>query len=75
MVSGGAAGRWRVVADRAACCGYALCEETCPQMFRLGDDSVIEVLQETVPEELVEQARRAVADCPAAALTLVAADD
>jgi ferredoxin len=60
----------RVAVDRSACCGYAVCTEICPQMFRLGDDSIAVVDDPVVPEELQKTARMAVDSCPQSALSI-----
>ena len=60
----------RAIADRAACCGYALCVETCPQVYRLDDNSVVEILLNPVPAELIDKVRQAVEECPQSALAI-----
>jgi ferredoxin len=59
----------RTRVDKAACCGYALCVEICPEVYRLGGDAIVEILLDPVPPELADKVRRAVEECPQSALT------
>ncbi|MGZ4474869.1 MAG: ferredoxin [Nocardioides sp.] len=58
----------RIVADHAACEGIGMCETTAHEMFVVGDDGLVEVLQ-SEPDD-VTLARAAVAACPVSALRL-----
>jgi ferredoxin len=60
----------RVVADRSRCCGYGLCAQLCPQVFKLDENGLVYVASATVPPELEEEAREGAAACPAEALTV-----
>ncbi len=62
--------RLRVAVDRAACCGYAVCVEICPQIFKLGEDNIAVMENPIVPRELENSARMAVESCPASALSI-----
>jgi len=64
----------RAAVDRTACCGYALCVEICPDMYELGDDNVVHIIQATIPDELMERVRRAVELCPQSALSIEEGD-
>ena len=62
--------RLRAVVDQAACCGYALCVEICPEAYRLNADSVVEIILDPLPSALNHKVRRAVAECPQSALSV-----
>jgi len=62
--------RLKPVADLNLCCGYGLCEEVCPQVFKLGDEGHVTLVVEVVPEGLEKQAREAAASCPQNALAV-----
>jgi ferredoxin len=38
--------------DRDGCISCGLCAETCPEVFRMADDGVAEVIREDVPKEV-----------------------
>ncbi len=61
-------GTVRVVADRSRCCGYGLCAQVCPQVYKLDADGLVYLDSDTVPPELEEEAREGAAACPAEAL-------
>ena len=59
----------RAVADLAKCQGYANCVMEADAIFDVDDETgKVVVLVDTVPEDLAEDARRAAASCPVAAL-------
>lgn len=60
----------RAVVDEDACTACGLCEETCPEVFELGDADVAAVLVDPVPEGQEECARQALDDCPAEAIVV-----
>lgn len=61
---------WAVEVDRERCMGTGACEYTAPHVFAVGDDSVATVIGPVDGED--EAVRDAVAECPMAALRLVA---
>ncbi len=63
-----AKGTLRVVAYRSRCCGYGLCAQVCPQVYKLDADGLVYLDSEVVPPELEEEAREGAAACPAEAL-------
>jgi len=65
--------RLRVVIDKPACCGYGLCAEICPEVFKLDANGIVYVDDTLVPEGLEAKAREGAEACPQAALALVAA--
>lgn len=61
----------RVRVDADLCQGHTLCAMTAPALFRLSEvDGHSTVIQELVPEDLEELARRAAAGCPEEAIFL-----
>ena len=48
-------------ADECTACG--VCEETCPEVFKLGDD-VAEVIVDEIPADAEECAKEAAEECP-----------
>ena len=60
----------RVVADRSRCCGYGLCAQVCPQVYKLDADGLVYLDSDIVPAGLEEEAREGAAACPAEALTV-----
>jgi ferredoxin len=61
----------RVAVDRGRCEANALCMGHAPEVFRLDDEDVLQILLESPPEELRSRVDDAVRACPRAALTLV----
>ena len=60
----------KAVAERSACCGYGICAEICPTVFKLDDNGFVTVEVSEVPANLESQAREAAAACPQSALTI-----
>jgi ferredoxin len=52
----------KVYVDQDECIGCELCVDTCPEVFRMTDDSVSEVINpEGAPEEKIQEA---IDNCP-----------
>jgi ferredoxin len=60
----------RLVVDRIRCDGFGMCAEILPEIIELDDWGYPIVAAGTVPEPLLDHARRAVAVCPVLALRL-----
>lgn len=60
----------RIVIDRGSCCGYGVCAEICPELYKLDDAGLIVVDEEMVPAGLEEKAREGAESCPQAAIHL-----
>lgn len=60
----------KVGVDPDACVGHGRCYAMAPDLFAADDRGHCRVLTEEVPSELVDLARRAIANCPEEALTL-----
>jgi len=50
------------------CTGCGLCEEACPEIFELDDNSMARVKQDPVPEEVEASCREAAENCPVEAI-------
>ena len=60
------------VVDRTLCIGCGLCEDTSPEVFRLGDDGVAYVIDDDPPPEIYEDIRACVEICPVSAISIAA---
>jgi ferredoxin len=69
------AARQRLRVDPIACKAHGMCAELFPERIRLDDWGYPIVDARGIPEDLADHARRAVVECPRAALHLVAIDD
>jgi ferredoxin len=56
--------------DENACIGCGLCEATCPEVFRMNDSDIAEVIANPVPSEAEETCREAAEGCPVDAIAL-----
>jgi ferredoxin len=65
------ASKLRVIADRSACCGYGVCAEICPEIYKVDDLGIVTLLTEVVPAGLEERAREGASACPTGALSVV----
>lgn len=62
----------RPVVDCDLCIACGLCEETCPEVFRVTPEGCAHVLVETPAHELYGDIREAIEICPTAAITISA---
>ena len=60
----------KVVVDLNICNLHGLCVETAPEVFQIGDDGELHVLNETPPEDLRAKVSRAVRECPTGAISI-----
>lgn len=60
----------RVVVDRSRCCGYGLCAQLCPEVYKLDENGLVYVESEFIPGGLEEEAKEGAAACPAEALVI-----
>jgi len=60
----------KVVVDLNICDLHGLCVETVPEVFQIGDDGALHVLNETPPEGLRAAVRVAVRECPTGAISI-----
>ena len=63
-------GTLRVIVDRGRCCGYGLCAQVCPQVYKLDADGLVFLDSDRVPAGLEEEAREGAAACPAEAIAI-----
>ena len=50
------------------CIGCGMCEGTCQEVFKVGDDGVAHAIVEEVPAGAEESAAQAMQDCPVGAI-------
>jgi ferredoxin len=60
----------KVKVDSTLCSLHALCVETAPEVFEIGDDGALHVVNETPPEDLRARVDRAVRECPTGAISV-----
>jgi ferredoxin len=60
----------RVVVNSDLCEANAVCVRCCPEVFRLGQDDALTILQGEIPEALRPGVERAVRGCPRQALAI-----
>lgn len=66
--------RLKVVIDKAACCGYGVCAEICPEVYKLDSNGIVYVDDPVVPDGLEDLAREGCEACPQSALALEEVD-
>lgn len=59
----------RVVVDHDVCEANGVCESITPEVFEVGEDDVLKILQPEVPAGLEDKVHEAVMRCPKAALS------
>ena len=60
----------KAIVDRDLCTGCELCVDTCPDVFKIGDDDVAVVIVDEVPPDQADPCRQAADDCPVEAITI-----
>jgi ferredoxin len=60
----------RVIVDFEMCDSNGFCVDAAPEVFELGDDDVLSVLDDHPAEALRERVLRAVGSCPKNAISL-----
>ena len=70
MSTTGKAIQLRVTADRSRCCGYGLCAQMCPQLYKLDENGLVVLETDMVPAGMEEEAREGAAACPAEAILI-----
>jgi len=60
----------RVIVDWDRCEANAMCMRAAPEIFSVGDDDKLTVLQESPPEELRAKLSLAVRRCPKRAISI-----
>ncbi|NCO37483.1 MAG: ferredoxin [Armatimonadetes bacterium CG_4_10_14_3_um_filter_66_18] len=59
----------KAIIDADECTACGVCEEICPEVFKLGDD-VTEVIGASIPEDAEEAAKEAADECPVECITI-----
>lgn len=60
----------KVVVDFSICDLHGLCVEAAPEVFQIGDDGALHVLNETPEQGLRAKVDRAVRECPTGAISI-----
>jgi ferredoxin len=60
----------RVVVDLNACDLHGLCVEAAPEVFEIGNDGVLHLLNEMPDESLRGKVDKAVRECPTGAISI-----
>lgn len=60
----------RPIVDRDLCIGCGLCEETCPEVFRMGNDGIAYVIDRDPAPETYGDVQAAVELCPVSAISI-----
>ena len=63
-------GKLKVVINKPACCGYGVCAEICPEVYKLDEHGIVYVGEELGPEGLEGAAREGADACPQSALAV-----
>jgi ferredoxin len=62
----------KAIVDRDLCIGCGLCEQTCPEVFRLAEDGLAYVIDEDPPAETYDDVMASVELCPVVAISVAA---
>ena len=60
----------RIVLDEEKCSSLGMCEAVAPDVFEVGDDGALQLLQLSPPEDRRADMEEAVAACPTGALSI-----
>jgi ferredoxin len=60
----------KIHVDSDKCAGHGVCESLAPEIFEVGDEGIVHLLTETLPEDERPTLESAVAECPTQALSL-----
>ncbi|MGI6497651.1 MAG: ferredoxin [Oscillospiraceae bacterium] len=56
--------------DKTGCIACGLCVDTCPEVFRMGEDGLAEVYLEEIPKDAEKNAEEAREGCPVSVITI-----
>lgn len=63
--------KWMKATVKKDCCiGCGLCEATCPEIFKLGEDGFSHAADQEIPNDLLDSARDAQDSCPMTCITV-----
>jgi ferredoxin len=60
-----------VKVEREKCCGYGICAEICPSVYKLDEQGFVHLVSDVVPEGDEESAIEGAEACPELALEVV----
>jgi len=60
----------KVVVDFSICDLHGLCVEAAPEVFQIGDDGALHILNETPEQGLRAKVDKAVRECPTGAISI-----
>jgi len=60
----------KAIVDRDLCIGCGLCEDTCPEVFRLAEDGIAVVINESPDSETYGDIEASIELCPVEAISL-----
>lgn len=60
----------KVTVNLDLCMGHGQCEDAAPEVFRVNDEGLADVLIDSPPEEMREQVEDAAKRCPADAIVI-----
>jgi ferredoxin len=60
----------KVVVDRSKCSSIGMCEAIAPDLFEIGPDGALHILQDDVSESRRADIEQACEDCPTQALSI-----
>jgi len=67
------AGKLKVVINKPACCGYGVCADICPEVYKLDENGIVFIDDDIVPEGHEAAAKEGAEACPQAAISIVEA--
>ncbi len=59
-----------VSVDRVKCCGYAICAEICPDVFKIDKEGFVVIETPLVSADLADSAREGAESCPELAISV-----
>ena len=60
----------KIVVDRTKCSSIGLCEAAVPDIFEIGPDAVLQILEDEIPADRREELEQACENCPTQALSI-----
>jgi len=59
----------KVMIDQDTCTACGLCEDTCPDVFKVGEDAA-RIIVDEIPPEVEDDVQQAAEECPVEAITI-----